>query len=232
MAKRIPSARTLIKKKYQEVSESDFIRGVIQGIPYVGGTLDTWFFSKARKVKEQRLTSFLKRLDSKYRELEEKKIDKRFIETEEFLYLLEIVLEKILREHREEKRELLAQALVNSTKTVNSDYGNKELIFRLISDLDPLHIHVLRDAYSHQEWDTAKIGNIDREKVEERLIQRGFSKTLISLAFNSLVSSGLIYRIDLQPIGGPVTKYKTNEIGEMVIKFLSDTKTAKEKRGG
>jgi hypothetical protein len=84
-------AEKLIARAYEKVADNGWLRGLIQAIPAVGGTLDTWLFQVAEKAKAERVETALNELKERVARLE---ADDAFIKEniEEFGYLTERAL--------------------------------------------------------------------------------------------------------------------------------------------
>jgi hypothetical protein len=80
-------------------------------------------------------------------ELDENKIDKEFLDSEEFDTLVMKVVAKTVWEHSEEKRAFLRAVLLNSITVDLSKNPLKETILELLNEVSPAHIKVL-EAFS------------------------------------------------------------------------------------
>jgi hypothetical protein len=78
-------------------------RLTIQSIPLIGGQLDTFLTWKGEQLQKERFEKFVDILSDALEKLDEEKIDKEFLESEEFIELFYEVSRQAIRSYQEEK---------------------------------------------------------------------------------------------------------------------------------
>jgi hypothetical protein len=97
----------------ESYADSDFFRGLVQLIPYAGGSLDTWMLSEARQREKMRAEEFIRSTQDEFERLDETKIDTEFLESEEFYLLFKRILIQAMQSEESEKIKILSRALAN-----------------------------------------------------------------------------------------------------------------------
>lgn len=130
-------------------------RALVNLIPYVGGSLDVLLTSKAHKLTEQRIESLLAELAQQVGTVDESKIDKDFLESEEWYDMVFRAFEKAIRTRSLEKIKLYSKILVGSlTNPDNRDHS--EDFLEILSELSETEVRLARIIYDLREvhlWD-------------------------------------------------------------------------------
>lgn len=129
-------------KKYIDISDNLIIRTNIQLIPGVGGAIDTLVFHKAGQIKERRLNQLIESLQQQFETIQDSTLDKNYIHSEDFLWLIEKTFLSYISESKQKKREYYKDLLVNSCLSSFSSF-DKELLFRLLENTSMFHISLL-----------------------------------------------------------------------------------------
>lgn len=137
-------------KQYETAAEMPLIRASLQLIPYIGGALDVLIFDKANKIKEKRLVEAIVGLKKSLSTLSEDAIDQSYVESEEFLWLVEKIFTSIASEAKEKKREYLKNLLANSCK-IDHEKSDKEILFHVLDSTPTYYLVLLNDIRSIQE---------------------------------------------------------------------------------
>src|SRR5206468_50510 len=95
----------------------------------------------------RRTTALIEAIRESAKSLESGKLDKTFLESDEFTSLIIRALEMNARSSRAEKVRLFAAVFVGFTHSPGSQLPFKEGFLRLIDELEPEHIAVLRIIY-------------------------------------------------------------------------------------
>jgi hypothetical protein len=198
-------SKTKEEYKYLKIADLPLIRASIQGIPYVGGPLDTLLFSKARKIKEARIQDLIRGLKKDFLKIKEEVIDKNYLESEDFLSIVEKIFKEVTIEANKQKRIYLKNALKNSTLKENSNY-NKNIFIDLLHQVSSFHVFILKTCINLSTKQNTKVINL-----------QNLRKTINVLNFETdieyLVSLGLISKkIDVSDASGELSKYKVIDI--------------------
>jgi DNA-binding Lrp family transcriptional regulator len=210
-----------VKHKYDQTSDNYWLRGAIQIIPAIGGTLDTWFFQFAEKEKQRRVDQSLSKLSRRINQLEEY-IDVKHIEAniEEYAYLFEKFLRYVSQEYREELRTKFANVMSNLTTRTYSQQKNKDVYLSKLSEITPDHLVTLQLAYDYSFVD----GKQDHEKTKDvkrhivsKLKENGLDEALIFALLNDLQSKGLMNEVYHPTFGGGLY---TNHVTALGVRML------------
>jgi len=173
------------KNLYLELADTPIIRAAIQAIPHIGSPLDTLVFSRAQKIKEARLMALIAELKTNLSTISEEMIDKRYLESEEFLSLAERIFKEVINEADEKKRLYFKNALKSSSLVLFSEY-DKDTIIKALQQISCAHVQILR---SCSEVKNAKTFNIPT--LEGMLSVR---RQILMMILEYLVSVGLMYK--------------------------------------
>lgn len=125
-----------LSKTYSQSSDNYWLRGLIEMVPYVGGTLDTWFFQFAEKEKQKRVEQSLDKLTNRLNTLEDQ-IDVKYIEenVEEYAFLFEKFLRYVSQEYRKELRDKFSILMSNlTTRTYSQQKKQRCLFINIVRD--------------------------------------------------------------------------------------------------
>ncbi len=133
------------EESYMGAADNYWLRALIQGIPAVGGSLDTVIFGEAEENWKEWVEAELAGINQKLASIENK-IDRPYIETHitEFSYITKRLIVLIGTDYREEKRSAYASALVNFLTQPFSREPEKDFILNLLTMLTPGHFKVLK----------------------------------------------------------------------------------------
>lgn len=214
-----------VQKKYSQSVDNYWLRGLIQAIPAVGGTLDTWFFQFAEKEKQKRVEQSLNEYANRLDKLENQ-IDVKYIEEhiEEYAFLFEKFIKYISQEYRKELRKHFISLMVNfSSKTYSSEQA-KDVYFSKLSELTPEHIVMLRLAYEYsfpedkQDFEKTKML---RGYLIGVMKKRGFDQAMITAILTDLQSKGLLREEYHATYGGGLYTHHVTQLGIKILKLLN-----------
>jgi len=117
---------------------------IISELTVIGPAIIHSLRDMATKRLWERATEMFQRFDEDLRSVEEEKINKEFFKTEEFQTLLFLSIEQLRTTHDKGKQRMIASALVNSSLMDFALDDRKELFLRILRDLTPPHIQVLK----------------------------------------------------------------------------------------
>ena len=130
----------------ERAENEELVHGLLSLLP-AGGFLDSVLFRRIKQRARKRLEEFHLVFAKQLSDLDENKIDKDFLDSEEFDTLVMKVVARIVWEHSVEKRAFLRAVLLNSITVDFSRNPLKETILELLNEISPAHIKVL-DAFS------------------------------------------------------------------------------------
>lgn len=210
------------------VNKDPIVPAAISLVPYVGGSLATFFSSKWQQVSRERTEALLKQFGEELRALDERSINKEYFDTEEGFDVLLKATEASAKTRNEEKRHLFARILVGATSThsARGEYSPEEYL-NLISELTEKELQIARTIYSrHHQNSPEDIAPTNRAEtwrlVNEKLIeQHGIEEYALPLYLNRLHLAGLlnleyVVRID----GSASPTYWVSESFKNLMNFL------------
>lgn len=162
------------------LQNSPIVKGLIDGglslIPFLGTAVTSALSTRAFQLFQDNSRRFAEALRTEIDRLNQEKLDKEFIESEEFTSLLLDVLSSNARTHEHEKTQLYARIFVNAATIDYSKIPFKEGFVRIVEELSVEHIRILAfiiQALSGRELtgtvsaqDIAEAVNTPRERVE------------------------------------------------------------------
>jgi len=145
-----------IKSKLIKASEiygnQTIIRAGINAIPFVGGTIDVLLSSYGNNFVIKRLESFISELQNQFEQLDNKKIDQSFFETEEGFDLIVKSFSSASRTRQKEKLRLYAK-IIKGAITVGKEYeeDEPELYLKIVEELSLKELMVAQYLYQLKE---------------------------------------------------------------------------------
>jgi hypothetical protein len=133
----------LIKESRLNIGQ-EVILTVIAAIPHAGGAISAILSGELHRRVFQRAVEMFEAMAEHLKNVDADKIDKDFFDSEEFQTLLALALQQLETTHDKAKLEMLARGLANSGTVQFSSDVRKELYTRILRDLSPNHIKVLR----------------------------------------------------------------------------------------
>jgi hypothetical protein len=127
----------------EQYSDKTWLRGLVQAIPYIGGTLDTWVGGPASAAQKKHIEEFIQYTSEAFAEIDEKLLNKEFLKSEEFFALFRDLLQRASLTHDQEKIRLLSQAFASSALS-SADSISRDSAIDIISHLSAAHVVVLR----------------------------------------------------------------------------------------
>ena len=116
-------------------------------IPGVSGAISSAIGSRASKLAEENTRRLFEELRSEFERFDEVKLDKEFIESDEFVSILVDALTRNLRTHERQKTRLFARAFANFSSTDYSSTPHKEGFLEIIERLSFGHARAMAFLY-------------------------------------------------------------------------------------
>jgi len=124
-----------------------FLDGSLSLIPTLGPAISSALATRAANLAERNTTALIDELRAGGDRLGADKLDTAFLESDEFTSLLIRTLELNARTSRAEKAQLFAKVFLGFLRAPGRELRFKEGFLRLIDELEPEHIAVLRVIY-------------------------------------------------------------------------------------
>jgi hypothetical protein len=218
--------------------EMTAFRAAVAAIPVIGGPLDILLSGKAGEYQEQRFQMFLDFLTEDIETLDKKKIDKEYLSSEEFYSHFQLLAERVLREHSEDKIHLLAKALLGSI-TLNVASEMKDKYLSIIADLSEVDVKVLVMMLDqHAKSTVSGVGNDRGKMTEGELIQNIPKMTagLMSAVCRTLERWGLVTDAEVGTLnyksGSWIPTQTSFELADFISKSCGQTALEKDSEEG
>jgi hypothetical protein len=205
------------------------LRALIQGIPYIGGPLDTLLLGPAAEWRERRILSFLKGLSDRLARVE----TQAFEPSENSLSFIVDTIDHAARTRSAVKRARFAQIVTRQVVT-RATWDDAEAAVRLLAGLSDADVAILSAAVSaplcDSPFDGYKVVSIKKEReewkgrpIELPVVFPDFSPPAIRYSVSELASRGLLRdegvgRFDLESM----TYFVSTELGLWFIEWLNE----------
>ncbi|MGK8828713.1 hypothetical protein ACRS8Y_01815 [Bacillus paranthracis] len=142
------------------------VKAIVAGIPTIGASIDAIISSKQAEYKDKRIKKLFYFLKASLDKVEKNKIDKEWVESEEFHDLLSAAIDSSIRSRSEDKIQMNAMILSNVLTVENSrDYRPEEYL-AILSELTTLECKVLLIVYNR--FQTVREENINDIELSEK----------------------------------------------------------------
>jgi hypothetical protein len=156
--------------------------------------------------------------------LDDSKLDKAFLESDEFTSLLLGTLARNAQVHEKEKTRLYARLFVNAAKLGNSSVPYKEGFLQIIDQLSVAHIHIL--SLIHQKslafTDEDRQNNRDGITAEEIALETGVSVDRVQAYCEQMIRFGLLRDWGIGRYGYRPGSYEMTTYGHDFARFLEE----------
>lgn len=136
-----------IDKTNKQISDSPIIKGLIDGglslIPFAGAVISSSLDTRAFQLFEENSRRFAEEVRRTTIELDESKLDKEFLESQEFTSLLISTLTRNAHTYKQEKVKVFARIFVSFFTFPGSKAPYKDGFVQIIDELDIDHIRIL-----------------------------------------------------------------------------------------
>ena len=208
------------------------LRSLIQGIPYVGGSLDTILAGLGSRWQYERLSAFLRLLDRRLKAVENAEPTPEVQPSEPLYDFVMQVFDHVLRTRSERKREAFAAIVARQVIEQNS-WDDAESAARLASQLSELDIQVLVAA-SHaplceSPFDglrviTASQKNLGGGVTLLQTLFPGVPERGLQLACAELVARGLLHDEGIGRLSvGAADYFVLTDLGRWLIQWLGES---------
>lgn len=200
---------TKFDETYEQLSTSPLIKGLLDGgmslVPAIGPAIMSALDTRALKLFEQNTKRFAEGIRNQVNNIDESKLDKQFIESDEFVSLLIDIIARNASTHEKEKTRLFARIFVNSACHSYSKTPYKQGFVQIINDLTAAHIRILSLAYDRATVFPEEDGNKNRDYISLDDIQTatGIAGHRIEAYCHQMIRYGLLYDWSIGRATGP-----------------------------
>ncbi|MBU0967722.1 MAG: hypothetical protein KKA54_15225 [Proteobacteria bacterium] len=131
------------------------VLAALNAVPIVGGSFATLVNAYIPERKHKRLLEFIEKVAQNVDELKDR-VSNEYVATDEFAFLFERTFQGALDNYQKEKLDAFRAALLNAlVAPADLNAETRELYIRLVNDLTPRHIRILRALIDPPGFDQA-----------------------------------------------------------------------------
>ena len=187
--------------------------------PY-GGLIEKLIFANKDKQEVKQIKKFLYLVSIQLDKIEDKKLDKNFLNSEEAYILFKRILEKVRLESRETKIHLFKNFLLKSMLSEEFAPRNdidKEYILSKIETLDVEQFAILKWYFDNNFLESRQLGSEygHRKKLELAQLSRYYKEFE-----NDLMVYGLLEDVSAGRMGSGMHYYVPSSLGKVVYNFI------------
>jgi hypothetical protein len=152
-AQNLFSIRDQMNKRIDPLSEAVtgkdiqalILKPLINLVPYIGPTLNECFFEIPNRIQQERLKKTVEMLTLRVNRIDSKKIDKGYLQSEDFFDFSKDVFEKSLKIKIENKRRTLVNVYIDSIlQKADFEESRLKLFLDFIVQLSPFQMSLLK----------------------------------------------------------------------------------------
>jgi hypothetical protein len=206
------------------------LRSGISLIPYIGTYLDHIFTAKASKYFNDRIEIFINCVTEEFESIDEDKIDKQYLESEEFFDLITALIENSVKTRHIERVMLYSKLLKSKvSKNISKQYEADDFTY-IISELIPRDIFLISEIeLIRKEFIEQKENSSNPEKIFDFITLKcfhnrtKFSESEIVFSLSKLAKLGMLNEYYAGNVLGmtPGGDYKTTDTFEQIITILN-----------
>jgi hypothetical protein len=143
MAQGKKDVQRIVVSAAEKYGRSVIARTVVTAIPYVGSPINELLTGKWGRRWQQRTEEWLALLDERMQAIEEGKVDKAFLESDEFASLVVSIVQRLQSTHEAEKVACFANIL---SRAITNEWSGDPRVTRylvLVHELGLLHMKIL-----------------------------------------------------------------------------------------
>ncbi len=209
------------------ISNSPIIKGLFDGglslIPIIGQAISSSLDARSFKLFEENTKQFTKELKSLIENVDERKIDKNFLESPEFTSILIDTLARNARAYENEKVKNYAKIFANYLTLKGSSIAYKEGFIKILDELTVDHIRIM--AFICNQVDNPTEEN---EKLQDRVLAEDASNSLdiplerVLAYCQHLLRFGLIRDWGIGKLGAyKPDKFSITDYGRELVQLLT-----------
>lgn len=143
----------------EKYSENALLRTSISSIPFIGSPFDVFLATKAQKIVNDRIMNLFNELIEEMGTLEDRMVDKDYINSEEFIELFTKTIETAAKTRSKEKIKLYAKLLKGAIKFQDRKKYSSEEYLQVLSELTMKELEVAKAIYKQQRKEKRKDEN-------------------------------------------------------------------------
>lgn len=223
---------TRLTKLSLDYSNAFPLRALIQGIPALGGSLDTMLSGLGSKWQTERFENYIKLLEERLARLEKNQGPVKVDPSEPLYDFIIQTFDYVLKTRSEEKRSGFANIVANQL-IKKSDWAEAETASRLLNDLTDIHVQILLAAlglkrppgFTHMVKSVTFSNKYnDAESVDLRILIPGTSIMAIRLACSELIARGLLHDDGVGRAGVGTMEYlAATELTSWFVDWIKDS---------
>lgn len=202
--------------------ENILLRVFVTLIPGIGGATDLVLAGEGQRIFKERMVRLFESVKEQAEGIEERMIDKQYIESEEYFDLLIKAFDTAAKTRSRDKIQLCARILANSAVHAARERYSVEEYLHLISSLTPQELRVSRLLYDGQPqvndeaWSAWVAQTCEKTRIDQRDLP---------MMLNRLESSGLLERVTHDGTWGTVLnpmepRFRVTPSFEKLMEFL------------
>lgn len=231
------STRDKIGKALDEISEQSYLKMKenpllevsLNTIPLIGPLLINFIKSNETRFLQRRFLKLYEYLNEEINNIQDQKIDKSFIETEEFYDILRKVYEYTAKTRDNAKIKLYSRILVRISMLNNAffRYTAEDFLLILI-DLSPTDLMIAKKIYQQQKGTPIEIKDINQNEL--KIVKEsgwdtipsilGVNQTEFELSILKLVRAGLIKQVSGTYVNYIGDAYRITRVFRMLMKLI------------
>ena len=141
----------MLSKASQLYADQTAIRALINIIPYIGGSLDVIFVSKGQKIVDQRLREFIKKLTEELNKVSESKVDKKYLDSEEWFDVVIKAMDSARKTRDTEKISWYAKILRGAVALGDRIDFDPEAYLQVLTELSSNELRVAKVIFEMQK---------------------------------------------------------------------------------
>jgi hypothetical protein len=189
---------------------------IIKRIPVLGDIIVDIYEEYNNTIYEEKIRTFLKSIYDQLEKIEDSKIDKDYINTDEYKYIISEIVSKIKYEYRFEKVKLFKNIIIKSS-LIETKEINKTYILDKLDLITPIHFEILSWYIENKEL---KSDNDDSEYIIHKHKDLPPITPLYSSYENDLLTIGLLKNDNFGRVASKYTFYKISDLGTIFYYFI------------
>lgn len=139
-----------LAKASKKYAKNVALRSLVNLIPTIGSSLDVIFTEKWNRIVAKRIESFFKYTQQEFEKIQEEKVNKEFIESEDFADLVVNCLSMSSKTRQKEKIKMFSNILKNASIVEKFDYEEFIEIIHIVEVISVREFYVLKHL---EEWE-------------------------------------------------------------------------------
>ena len=227
MSEKREAALSRLNEIESQLARSPLGRALLNGglslIPGLGPAIASCLATRAANLADRNTAALIAELRAEFARLGDEKLDAEFLASDEFVAVLLRTLELNARASRADKVCLFARVFRGFLSGIGSALPFKEGFLRVVDELEPEHIAVLRIIYRESAPTTDSQDRPDRAWVESIAKELDLSQGRALTYGVQLMRFGLVQDDSIGRMGYTPGRFKMTEYGEQCCEHLGDT---------